>query len=408
MNKNRRKRAASLALFALLCGTFAVGGLAACAPETPSSGTTGEQSAVNDSEAISFTSLSETAIADDYAVNGLDKEIDYLLLLDADRLLANFYLNSSLGSNGSTNYGGGWENGLIGGHTMGHYLTALSQAIANAGTPEADRTQLTEKLNYIVSSLAECQTYYDGSRGAQEGFLWGARVVSNSNVEIQFDNVEQGRADINTQAWVPWYTMHKIIAGLLDAYTLAGNEQALTVVTKLGDWVYARVSQWSDTAQRIVLGIEYGGMNDCLYNLYQVTGDARYAVAAHKFDEQSLVNSILSEQANYLDGKHANTTIPKVIGLLNGYLSMTAAPVEELGDAAAEYLYAAELFWERVVEHHTYITGGNSEWEHFGRDDVLNAERTNANCETCNTYNMLKLSGPIITRSGRRRTPKRA
>ena len=396
----RRRRAAALVLSALLCGTFALGGLAACAPaeQTPGddpSDTTDEPPTVSDqtdAEDISFTDLSETLITDDYAVNGLEKEIDYLLLLDADRLLANFYLNSSIGSIGSTCYSGGWENALIGGHTMGHYLTALSQAIANAGTSEEDREQLADKLDYIIYSLAECQENYDSARGAKEGFLWGARVASNTNVEIQFDNVEQGRTNINTEAWVPWYTMHKIIAGLLDAYTLAGNEDALTVVTKLGDWVYERVSQWSDATQRIVLSIEYGGMNDCLYNLYQVTGDTRYAVAAHKFDEQSLVNSILSEQANYLDGKHANTTIPKVIGLLNGFISLKAAPVAELENVAIDYLYAAELFWERVVEHHTYVTGGNSEWEHFGRDDVLNAERTNANCETCNTYNMLKLS----------------
>ena len=253
----------------LLCVPLAAGVLGGCTPaqDEPQTPGTVQQSQVQDSAPVTFTGLGETVITDGYAANGLEKEIGYLLFLDADRLLANFYANSALGSNGASSYGGGWEGALIGGHTMGHYLSALAQAIANAGTPEEERTRLTERLEYVVSELEKCQNNYDAEHGAKEGFLWGARVLNASNVELQFDNVEQGRADINTQAWVPWYTMHKIIAGLLDAYTLAGSERALSVVTKLGDWVYERVSGWTSSTQRTVLSIEYGGMNDCMYNL---------------------------------------------------------------------------------------------------------------------------------------------
>ena len=364
--------------------------------ETP---TSIDQSTAEDTAVMTFTELDETVILDDYAVNGLDKEIDYLLKLDADRLLAGFYLNSSLGSNGHSMYTGGWEGALIGGHTMGHYLTALSQAIANAGTPESDREALTTKLNYIIDELAKCQN--NPGAGAKDGFLWGAQVLDSSNVEIQFDNVEQNRAEIFTQAWVPWYTMHKILAGLLDAYTLAGSTQALSVAENLGDWVYDRVSQWSEETQATVLAIEYGGMNDALYNLYAATGEEKYAEAAHMFDEETLFDQVLAAGENYLDGKHANTTIPKIIGALNRYVTLHGRTLSDGTTVdASRYLEVAEAFWTCVTERHTYVTGGNSEWEHFGADYVLDAERTNCNCETCNTYNMLKLSRTLFTITG--------
>ena len=385
------KRAMAILLsIPLAAGTL--GALGGCAPDDQTQTGPLEQSTQEDAASVTFTGLDETVITDAYAVNALDKETDYLLLLDEDRLLAGFYANSALESNGSSSYGGGWEGSLIGGHTLGHYLSALSQAVSNAGTPEAKRPNLLSRLNYVVNALKECQDNPATDRGAQDGFLWGASDLNADNVEFQFDNVEQGRADINSQAWVPWYTMHKIIAGLLDAYTLAGNETALSVAEKLGDWVYERVSGWSETTQRTVLSIEYGGMNDCMYNLYAVTGEERYAVAAHMFDEESLFEDIYDDGSDYLNGKHANTTIPKVIGALNRYMTLDGKTVDGATVNAQWYLEVAELFWERVVGHHTYITGGNSEWEHFGRDDVLDAERTNANCETCNTYNMLKLS----------------
>lgn len=391
-------------LFAMLCLLLCLPLVlsAACAPqeeqeETPDPVTEIGQSTAEDSEAMKFTGLDETVITDGYAENGLEKEIDYLLKLDADRLLAGFYQNSSLGSNGHSMYAGGWEGALIGGHTMGHYLSALSQAIANAGTPEADRTALTEKLNYIVAELAKCQNAYDGAHGAKEGFLWGALRYDDANVEFQFDNVEQNRTNIATEAWVPWYTMHKILAGLLDAYTLAGNAQALSVAEKLGDWVCGRVSAWSEETQETVLAIEYGGMNDCLYNLYAATGEEKYADAAHMFDEEALFDQVLAAGENYLDGKHANTTIPKIIGALNRYVTLHGKTLHGQTVDASRYLEVAEAFWTCVTERHTYVTGGNSEWEHFGADYVLDGERTNCNCETCNTYNMLKLSRTLFT-----------
>ncbi len=398
-------------LISLLCVPLALTALAGCGEsgDGPDGGTT--PAAEGD---VTFTAMSETAALDAYAKNALEKEIDYLLKLDQSKLLYNFYANAGLDApNGATRYGG-WENSLIAGHTMGHYLSALAQAYANGGTSEESRTKLDKRIKQLVLSLKTCQDAADNStKGAKPGFLWGANAINPTNVEFQFDNIEQGKANINTEAWVPWYTMHKILAGLIDVYTLAGNETALGVAKKLGDWVCERVMKWDAATRKTVLSIEYGGMNDAMYNLYAVTGEEKYALAAHQFDEDiptqgtfsqtSLVDRILSDDANYLQGQHANTTIPKVIGLLNGYLQTKdktiAGITSETGGrrSAKVYLQAAEKFWTRVVEHHTYVTGGNSNDEHFQADDSQWAIRSNVNCETCNVYNMLKLSRMLFS-----------
>ena len=307
-------------------------------------------------------------------------------------------MNAGLKPAASSSYGGGWEGALIGGHTLGHYLTALAQAYANANTSDEDKAELLNNIHYITESLRECQNNAEAA-GAKKGFIWGARKLSDSP-EIQFDNVEANKAEITSQAWVPWYTMHKIIAGLIDCATLAGDATAKEVVVALGDWVCERVGKWDRMKQLIVLGIEYGGMNDCMYNLYALTGEEKYAVAAHMFDEDALFDKVLDARANYLNALHANTTIPKIIGALNRYVTCNGKTVDGEFVDAEYYLEVAETFWQYVIDHHTYVTGGNSEWEHFGMDDVLNKERTNCTCETCNTYNMLKLSRTLFTVTG--------
>ena len=376
-------------LAAAICLPVTLGSLTGCSMK---------QSTERDAQPIAFTRLSEVKITDPYAVNGMEKEADYLLKLDADKLLYYFYVNAKLTPAASASYGGGWEGALIGGHTLGHYLTALSQAYANANTSAEEKEAVLARIRKITAGLKACQDNAVKA-GAEEGFVWGAPAPSSnrSDPEAQFDFVEQGKANIETQAWVPWYTMHKIMAGLIDAAELAGDETAWTVAEKLGDWVANRTATWSAATQRTVLGIEYGGMNDCMYNLYRLTGEEKYAVAAHAFDEEALFAKVKSAPKNYLNGLHANTTIPKIIGALNRYVTCHGKTVDGSVVDANEYLTVAENFWQYVIDHHTYITGGNSEWEHFGQDDVLDRERTNANCETCNTYNMLKLSRTLFS-----------
>lgn len=352
--------------------------------------------------------ITDVTVTDPYYANSLDKEIDYLLMLDADRLLAGFRETAAYAAGMSadqrkeymkdkTRYPGSWEDGLIGGHIMGHWLTAMAQACVNEGTSAEDKAALKEKLDYVITALKDCQ---DKTSGTQyDGYLFGAKLASTTDLDIQFDNVENNKADIFTQAWVPWYTMHKIQAGLISAYELAGSEDAYNVAKKLGDWIHNRVSKWDASTQKTVLGIEYGGMNDCLYDLYAVVkakegeeAAKKYAEAAHKFDEIDLFELINKGTKNAVDGKHANTTIPKFLGALKRYMV--------LGEGEEKYLEYVETFWDYVLTHHSYITGGNSEWEHFGADDVLDKERTECNCETCNTYNMLKMTRQLFMITG--------
>lgn len=364
--------------------------------------------AANDFVGMSNFDMGDVIVTDEYEANAFQKDVEYLISLDTDRLLAGFRETAAYAAGYSddqvkeymknaTRYGGGWENSLIGGHTMGHYLTALAQAYANPAMKEDDRKKVESIINEIVNSLKECQDMTKGSEICNEGYIFGATLKSDfmTNLEKQFDNVEESKANISTQAWVPWYTMHKIIAGLVDVYKQTGNQTALTVASNLGDWVYNRVSKWDEITQNKVLNIEYGGMNDCLYELYKITKKETHAEAAHMFDETALFEKIKAGTVNVLNGKHANTTIPKLLGALNRY--------EALGESESEYLEYAEAFWDMVIEKHTYLTGGNSEDEHFGADDVLNSERTNCNNETCNTYNMLKLSRELFRITGEKK-----
>ena len=149
-------------------------------------------------------------LKDAWCVNALEKEADYLLSLEQGRLLAGFYENSGL----KTPYMryGGWESGLIGGHTLGHYLSALAFASTNTAIAQEKRARLFAKMEACVNALGECQ------QALGTGFLWGAPRTKDGYPEAQFDHVEQGKTNIKTEAWVPWYTLHKILAGLIDAY----------------------------------------------------------------------------------------------------------------------------------------------------------------------------------------------
>ena len=321
---------------------------------------------------------------DAYSENALEKEVAYLKSFDIDRVLSAFRQNAGIATDAEPY--GGWEALLIGGHAMGHYFTALAQATVNRGIPESDRVVLKKMLDEIISELAKCQL--------SDGFLWAGKVLHPENVEFQFDNVELGKTDLWKESWVPWYTMHKIFEGLIAAYEIAGSAEALEIAKKLGDWVYSRTQSWDEKTHATVLATEYGGMNDIMYELYRATADDRYAVAAHAFDEEKLFDDILTDRHNVLTGRHANTTIPKVMGALRRY---------QICGGEGRYLEVAKVFWDNVMSHHTYHTGGNSEWEHFRGDDTLDKERTNCNCETCNVYNMLKLTKELFKITGEKK-----
>lgn len=341
--------------------------------------------------------LNEVTLEDKYLVNAYGREVDYLLSLDTDRLLAGFRDTAGVDMRGAARYGG-WENMLIGGHTLGHYVAACVQAYETANATEEQRKGLLRIIVNTVNGLKECQD------ALGTGFIFGATIPDRDNLELQFDRVERNETNIITQSWVPWYTMHKIFEGLVamaelksasgadDATVSMVNATALEVASRLADWTYGRTSSWSAETHKTVLSIEFGGMNDCLYDVYLLTGREEHLEAAKAFDQDTLYMKVYSAKAgdNILNNHHANTTIPKFVGAVKRYIVT----------GEAEYFEYADSFWNMVTANHTYVTGGNSEWEHFGLDRVLDAERTNCNCETCNVYNMLKLTKLLFEQTG--------
>ncbi len=343
-------------------------------------------------------SADKVSLSEAYLTNALALETEYLLSFDMDKWLAGFRETAGQDMKGKDRYSG-WEDSLIAGHSFGHFISACSYAYLSPDLSTEDRDRFFNNLKYIVDELKVCQ---DNTKG-KPGFIWCATIVDPENPEIQFDNVEKGRTNIITEAWVPWYTMHKILQGLIDVYVNTGYEPAKQVAVALGDWVHDRVTAWTEEIRTRTLATEYGGMNDCMYDLYHITGDEKYAVAAHRFDEETLFEKVLSGRENALNNLHANTTIPKFVGAMKRYIYLDGQNINGEKVDAARYLDYCRSFFTMVRDKHTYITGGNSEWEHFGEDAVLDKERTNCNNETCNTYNMLKLCKLLFMKTGEKK-----
>jgi len=187
--------------------------------------------------------LDQVQITDTYQQNLFTQDINYLIkTLDSDRLLAGFKAVSA-GTN-PTNLYGGWENTNIRGHSLGHWLSAVAQAYLQAKGSDATLAgQIKTKLDDVIAKLKSYQL--------SSGFLFATPIS-------QFDDFDAGTGS----TWVPYYTMHKILAGLIDVYKFEQNADALAVASKLGDWLYSRATGWSASAKSRVLGQEYGGMND--------------------------------------------------------------------------------------------------------------------------------------------------
>jgi DUF1680 family protein len=316
--------------------------------------------------------LDQVQITDEYQKALFAKEISYLnATIDADRLLNGFKAMAA-GTN-PTNLYGGWENSLIRGHSIGHWLSAMARAYQQTkGSDSAVNAELKTKLDHVISLLKSYQL--------PNGFLFATPVDQFAAPEGQ-----------NVSSWVPWYTMHKILAGLVDVAKYEDNADALAVASKLGDWIYTRASGWDSATRSRVLGMEYGGMNDALYELYKLTNAPNHLTAAHVFDETNLFTTTAAG-TDTLSGKHANTTIPKFIGALNRYRA--------LGATEQSYFTAADQFLGIVLKNHTYVTGGNSQDEHFHESGKLDQYRDNVNNETCNSYNMSKLTRDLFMVTG--------
>jgi DUF1680 family protein len=306
-------------------------------------------------------------LADGPFRDAMMRDLKYLLSLDADRLLHMFRLTAGLPS--SAKPYGGWERPEVElrGHTLGHYLSACALMYAST----ADQ-QLKERTESIVAELAKIQQAMP-SRGYHEGYL-------AAFPEEFFD-----RVDAAQKVWAPYYTLHKIMAGLFDVYQQCGNRQALDVLSKMADWVQFRVGRISEEQQQRALDTEFGGMMEVLENLYGVTGKPEYLRVARKFDHRKVFDP-LARGEDPLNGLHANTQIPKAIGAARDY--------ELTGEK--RYHDIARFFWQRVAHFRSYVIGGNSDGEMFFPPETFSRHLGARTAETCNTYNMLKLTRHIF------------
>lgn len=311
--------------------------------------------------------LSDVVLGDGPFLHARNVDRQYLRQLEPDRLLAGFLIEAGLEPK-AEKYPN-WESGGLDGHTAGHYLTALAQMAATGDEG------LRERLVYIVAELARCQ---EAHGNGYVGAIPGGRALWKS---VRSGEFEVDDFSLNG-AWVPWYNLHKLFAGLRDAYRIAGVEQARDVLVRLTDWCAALVEPLSEAQTQAMLRAEHGGMNEVLADVFAITGDRRYLRLARRFSHQAVLRP-LANRRDELTGLHANTQIPKVIG----FARIAELSGRETGEAAATF------FWNRVVEERSVAFGGNSAREHFhDPNDFSPMVRTPQGPETCNTYNMLRLT----------------
>jgi DUF1680 family protein len=319
--------------------------------------------------AVGFN-LSQIRLLDSPFKQTMERNAAYLLSLNADRFLHNTRKYAGLEPKGELY--GGWEARGIAGHSLGHYLTAISQQHAATGD-----MRFRQRIDYIIGEMAECQQAYgDGYVGALPPLeLKTLRDLKEGKLELQ------GNFNFKGGAWVPWYTQHKILAGLKDAWVLGGSIRAKDVTLKLADWVDSVTGGLTPEQQQTMLHVEFGGMNETLVELYALTGNQRYLDASRRFYDKAVMDPLAAGK-DELPGKHANTQMPKVIGEARRY--------EVTGDANGKKI--AEFFWDRVVNHYSWAIGGNSDHEHFFPADKASEHLGPQTAETCNSYNMLKLT----------------
>ena len=298
----------------------------------------------------------------------------YLLQLEPDRMLA--YYRERAGLPRKAEPYDGWDGGgrNLTGHIAGHYLSAVSLMWAATGEP-----RLKERADYLVRELKVVQDkhgdgYLSALEGGREAFARLAR-----------GEIQSAGFDLNG-LWSPWYTLHKTFAGLRDAYRHAGNRTALAVETKFAGWAERTLSGLDDGQIQRMLNTEFGGMNEVLVDLHADTGDERWLRLSYAFEHRAFIEPLERHQDD-LGGKHANTQIPKLLGSVERYV-YTGRPAD---------LLAAGFFWDSVTQHHSFATGGHGTDEYYGPPDRLSDRIDGRTCETCNVYNMLKLTRRLFS-----------
>ena len=318
--------------------------------------------------------LSQVRLLDSPFKDAMLRDGKYLLELEPDRLLSGFRSEAGLEPKGKKY--GGWESAGVAGQSLGHYLSALSEMYASTGDE-----RFKQRADYVVSQLAECQKANGNGNGYVSATPDGKKIYAEvAKGDIRVD----GGFDING-GWVPWYTMHKVMAGLFDASQLTGNGQAKQVVVALADWVGREVSGLDEQQMQKMLSVEQGGMSEVLANIGAMTGDDKYLKLAERFTHHAVTDPLAAGK-DQLNGLHANTQVPKMVGAARVY-TLT-------GDDY--FRRVADTFWDSVVRDRTFAQGGNSAGEHFFPPAKTAAALSPGTAETCNVYNMLKLTKDLF------------
>jgi len=311
--------------------------------------------------------LNEVKLLDGPFRKAMQLDSAYVISLKPDRLLHRFHKNAGLPVKDSVY--GGWESEGLSGHTLGHYLSAASMLYVSTGNP-----QFKKNVDYVVDELERCQ------QARKTGYIGAIPKEDSIFGKVAKGEIRTSGFDLNG-GWSPWYTVHKVMSGLVDAYLYTGNKKALAIVTGMANWTYNTVNHLSDSLRLKMLNCEYGGMNDVLANIYAITGNKKWLDLSYKFYDEFVMGK-LAQRIDPMPGKHSNTNVPKAIGSANQY--------ELTGNERDKTI--ASFFWETMVHNHSYVIGGNSNYEYCGQAGKLNDRLSDNTCETCNTYNMLKLT----------------
>lgn len=317
--------------------------------------------------------LNDVKLLDGPFKHARDLNLQVLLKYDTDRLLAPYRKEAGLPVKAKSYPN--WDG--LDGHVGGHYLSALAMYYAALDDPECKR-----RMDHMILELKTCQ-----EANAVNNSSWGKGYVGGvpKSAEL-WPKIKNGDAGVIWTAWVPWYNLHKMYAGLRDAWLYAGSEEARNIFLKYCDWAIDVTSGLTDEKMEEMLGSEHGGMNEIFADAYQMTHDEKYLTAAVRFSHKSLLEP-LSQRNDILDNKHANTQIPKFIGF------------ERIAQLShnEKYHKAAEFFWETVTRNRSLALGGNSRREHFpGTTSCIDFVHVNDGPETCNSYNMLKLTQDLF------------
>lgn len=319
-------------------------------------------------EKLAYFPLSDVILLDSPFKHAQNVNLEYLLEMEPDRLLAPYLREAGLEPKAESYTN--WENTGLDGHIGGHYLSALALMYASTGDE-----RIGQRIEYMIDELKQAQD------ASGNGYIGGAPGSATLWAEIAEGNIRATSFGLNDR-WVPLYNIHKTYAGLRDIWIYTGNETARQMFIDLVNWMDGITANLSDEQMQDMLRSEHGGLNEVFADAYEITGEQRYLDMARKFSHQLVLEPLLASE-DKLTGMHANTQIPKVIGYQR---------IAELEGNRA-WNEAALFFWNTVTHNRSVAIGGNSSHEHFNPvDNFSQMTSSEQGPETCNTYNMLRLT----------------